>query len=501
MTATEPIELAREADRAPDRGPAGTPPRWRQWLASVRLHIVAWHVLVLALALALSIVTVRAVLLVRLDERINRELVQEAEELRTLAGGLDPATGEPFGAAADRLFEVFLLRNVTAPNETLVTYVDGRPFLRSAAEPPARLDLEPALATRWAGASEPLRGTVDHPDVGDVDYLAVPVLYEGEPRGVFVIIYFSALERAEVAEVVMVSSVVGLLALLMAAAITWNVGSRVLSPVRAVTHTAREITESDLTGRIEVTGADEVSMLARTFNSMLDRLQSAFSSQRAFIDDAGHELRTPITIIRGHLELLDHADPQDRAETVALVLDELDRMHRMVEDLLLLAKSERPDFVHLDDVDVATLTDELAAKARALADRTWQLEEVGEGTIRADRQRLTEALVELAKNATRHTTPADVVAIGSSVVDSEARFWVRDTGTGIADADRARLFDRFVRGSYPRGEADGSGLGLAIVKVIAEAHRGRVEVDSVAGQGSVFTVVVPEGDDRAAEGE
>jgi signal transduction histidine kinase len=457
----------------------------------VRLHIVAWHLLVLALALGLSIVTVRAVLLARLDERISRELVQEAEELRTLAGGLDPATGEPFGSAVDRLFEVFLQRNITAPNETLVTFVDGRPFLRSAAEPPVRLDLDPGFARRWGEADEPLRGRVEHPDVGLVDYLAVPVVDSGEPAGVFVVIYFNGLERGEVDEVVAVSGAVGFLALLLAAGIIWNVGSRVLAPVRAVTGTAHRITESDLTSRIEVTGADEVSMLARTFNSMLDRLEAAFGSQREFIDDAGHELRTPITIIRGHLELLDHTDPDERAETIALVLDELDRMHRMVEDLLLLTKAERPDFLRLDEVDVATLTDELSVKARALGDRAWAVDACGSGTIVADRQRLTEALMELAENATRHTAPGDVIAIGSAADAVEARFWVRDMGTGVAGAGMSRLFDRFARGAYPRGERDGSGLGLAIVKAIAEAHHGRVEVDSVAGEGSRFTVVVP----------
>ena len=110
--------------------------------------------------------------------------------------------------------------------------------------------------------------------------------------------------------------------------------------------TARSISETDLTRRIPVSGRDEIAELARTFNAMLDRLEAAFATQRAFVSDASHELRTPITIVRGHLELLGD-DPQERRETIALVTDELDRMSRFVDDLLLLAKAERDDFLRV----------------------------------------------------------------------------------------------------------------------------------------------------------
>jgi signal transduction histidine kinase len=221
---------------------------------------------------------------------------------------------------------------------------------------------------------------------------------------------------------------------------------------------------------------------------MLDRLESAFASQRAFVSDAGHELRTPITIIRGHLELLGD-DPQERQETIELVSDELDRMTRFVEDLLTLAKAERSDFLRLEDVDLDLLTEELMAKASALAPRDWTLERIGAGTLRADRQRLTQAVMSLANNAVQHTAEGARIGLGSELHDGRARLWVSDDGPGIPLADQERIFDRFAQAGVRR--TDGTGLGLAIVRAIAEAHGGDVVLRSAPGQGSTFTLDLP----------
>jgi signal transduction histidine kinase len=221
---------------------------------------------------------------------------------------------------------------------------------------------------------------------------------------------------------------------------------------------------------------------------MLDRLERAFASQRRFVDDASHELKTPLTIVRGHLELLD-SDPQERDAALSLVMDELDRMGRIVQDLLLLANHGRPDFLALDKVDVGGLTEELYAKAKALAPRKWILEECGTGVAVADRQRLTQAVVQLAQNAVRHSDVAGTIALGSRVADGEARVWVRDHGPGIPLEEQQVIFERFRRGNIRRSE--GAGLGLAIVKAIAEAHRGRVELVSRPGAGATFTLVIP----------
>jgi two-component system, OmpR family, sensor kinase len=130
------------------------------------------------------------------------------------------------------------------------------------------------------------------------------------------------------------------------------------------------------------------------------------------------------------------------------------------------------------------------AKAAALGDRAWRLGGVGRGIVIADRQRLTQAVMQLAQNAVQHTRAGSEVEIGSRVVGAEAELWVRDAGEGIAPSDAERIFDRFSRGGRKR-PSDGAGLGLSIVRAIAEAHHGRVELESAPGRGSRFAIVVP----------
>jgi two-component system, OmpR family, sensor kinase len=171
------------------------------------------------------------------------------------------------------------------------------------------------------------------------------------------------------------------------------------------------------------------------------------------------------------------------------VLDEVKRMSRMVEDLILLAQSDEPDFLKLEPVDVAGLTNDVHAKARALGDRNWRIDALGRGIIVADRQRLTQAMVQLTQNAVQHTDEGAEIGLGSAVTPGEARFWVRDTGPGVRAEDRARIFERFERGSNANG--GGAGLGLAIVSAIARAHGGRAELDGLASAGATVSISVP----------
>ena len=215
-------------------------------------------------------------------------------------------------------------------------------------------------------------------------------------------------------------------------------------------------------------------------------------AQQEFAHDASHRLRDPITMCRGHLELLDPAEDEDeQRRTIALVLTELDRMGRMVDDLQILAEAGERGFVRPGPVDLAPFAHEIAARAGALAPRRWVLDEAADGAIVADAYRLEEALMRLAWNAVEHTRPAESIGIGTTLDEGEARFWVRDTGCGIAAADQAALFDHFSRGADAHRRYRGSGLGLAIVRAIAEAHGGRVELESRPGDGSTFTIVVP----------
>jgi signal transduction histidine kinase len=462
--------------------------RLRLLPSSLRTRILVWFIGVLALGTLVAVVVTREVLELRLAERIDDELVQEAAELRRLARGNDPETGEPFGARVEQIFETYFERNVPSRYEALITFVDGRLFERSRQVVPYQLDADPELVARWANVSEPDRGSVDTP-AGPVEYIAVPVQTRGRTEGVFVAAIFSDRAGEETEAVELAVGAVGLAILLLGSLLAWRLADRVLTPVTALTTTARSISETDLSRRIPVRGRDEVAQLAETFNDMLDRLERAFGAQRRFADDAGHELKTPLTIVRGHLELLED-DPEPRRETVALVMDELDRMGRIIEDLLLLAKHEQPDFLDLATVEVGVLTDELEAKLGALSEGRWVVENRGRGVIVADRHRLTQALVQLGQNAVRHGGDRGPIAVGSAVADGEARFWVRDRGPGIKLQDQSAIFERFRRGSgQPRQE--GAGLGLPIVKAIAEAHHGRVELESRPGDGARFTIVVP----------
>ena len=246
-----------------------------------------------------------------------------------------------------------------------------------------------------------------------------------------------------------------------------------------------------MTQRIAVQGTDEIAKLTATFNEMLDRLQVAFESQQEFLKDASHELRTPITIIRGYLETLEYR-PERRQQTIALAVDELERMSRLVNDLLLLAKAERPDFLDLKLEELDWLTEELYLKVRSLANRQWTLESKGLSPIRVDRQRITQAVMNLVQNSIRHTQEDDTIALGSSLRGDRACIWVRDTGEGIAPEDQLRIFERFARATTRTSQqGENYGLGLAIVEAIARAHGGWVELSSSPGKGATFTMVIP----------
>jgi signal transduction histidine kinase len=167
-------------------------------------------------------------------------------------------------------------------------------------------------------------------------------------------------------------------------------------------------------------------------------------------------------------------------------------MSRYVDDLLLLTKAPRPDFLRLGPLDIDLFTHDLFAKARSLGDRDWRLDGTGVGILLGDQHRLTQAVMNLADNAVRHTKEGDAIWLGSSLVGEEARFWVRDEGPGVDPADRERIFARYARSGPPDArQADGAGLGLSIVRAIAEAHGGRVELDSQPGMGATFTIVLP----------
>ena len=461
--------------------------RWRPTLG-LRLRLLGWALALLAVASLSSVVVIRQVLLNQLENRIAADMRQEVTEFRRLVGGHNPATGRPFGTDLRAIADTYLTRNEPQVGEAVLVFVDGR-FYRGTDRPPHDLTGSPDLVSRWTALAESTYGQVDRTPAGSARWLAVPVVIDGAARGQVVVAEFGAERRADIDRAVRLMALACLLVIVVVAAGGYLAMGRALRPLRTVTETARTIEETDLSRRIPVTGTDEVADLSRTFNSMVGRLQRAFATQRAFVSDAGHELRTPITIVRGHLELMGD-DPMERAETVALVTDELDRMNRMVDDLLMLAKAEQPDFLQPAAVDAGAIIHDVYAKAVALGDRDWQLGVVEQVAVWADRQRLTQALMQLAQNAVQFTAPGDRIELFARAGSDRVLLGVTDTGIGIEPEDRDRIFERFTRGEHGRQRAEGHGLGLAIVSAIAQAHRGTVAVDSIPGAGSTFTLVL-----------
>lgn len=452
---------------------------------SVRARITATVAVLVLAGLVLAGVVVFTIESRRVDQAVATQVEQEFAEFAKLQqGGVDPATGQPFDTP-EAMVRLFFRRNVPDDNEYLLGWWDGAVNGRSPGELPLtdeELDdvVRPLLADNATT-------TVDSPD-GRLQVATQSVRQAGE-TGALVVVTNLSRARDGLHDTMRTYAIVATLVLLVVTAVAFWVSGRLLSPLRSLRETADEITESDLSRRLPVTGNDDITALTVTFNGMLDRLEAAFVGQRQFLDDAGHELRTPLTVLRGHLELLDTESAADVAETRLLLLDETDRMARLVGDLILLAKSDRPDFLRLRPLDVGALTADLVAKARGLGDRRWEVAEVAEVTIEADEQRLTQAALQLADNAVKHTRPGDVVEIGSSADPGEVRIWVRDTGAGVPPEDRELIFERFGRSAVPPGD-EGFGLGLSIVGAIARAHGGTVHVED-AEPGARFVMTLP----------
>jgi len=461
---------------------------------STRLHILLWCTLLVALALAASVVATRVVLFRNLAIQTDADLTSEFVELG-LRSPFAPQVDVPRGAPENeaQLLSAFSRANPSHLHE-LVAIADGAVVATSPNPPRHKVTSDPVLVRRWATVRAATFGTVQTSS-GAVRYLAAPfgpapAGTGADGRDVVVAMTFVDRERSDVTATVRTASIVGLLALAAAIAVAWLISGRILAPVRELERAARAVTESDLSHRLEVHGDDELARLAGDFNAMLDRVESAFRTQRNFIDDAGHELRTPLTVIRGHLELLGE-DPEERREVQAIITDELDRMSRMVNDLLVLARAERPDFLRPGPVDVGQLTAEVQEKARSLADRQWLDGGHAEGVTSADRQRLTQAWMQLAQNATQHTSVGDQIAVGSWLADGHVELWVGDSGPGIPVDERDALFEGFSRGADAPRSGEHYGLGLPIVRAIAVAHGGTVVVGGNVLGGALFTIRIP----------
>ena len=462
---------------------------------SVRSRIVVSILAVAALGLAASGVASYLVQREQVMTAVDAQLMQVVPDLRTIASGKTSAV--PL-TSVDALLRVALQQVIPGSNESIVGFINGKPALVPAANLPFRIDKDPALVSRIVSEANPTQvviGTAKSA-LGTLRYLIIPVDVAGDSStGLYVAAYNLDAELGSVAESFQTYIRVALLSLILVGLVAWFVAGRLLRPIRLLRDAAAgSSTAADLTARIPVTGRDDVSELAAAINGMFDRLQESSRSQRRLLDDVGHELKTPITIIRGHLELLDAGNVSDVEATRALAIDELDRMSTLVSDISLLAESRAPHFVELAEVDLDSLTAAVGTKASALdSTRTWRVESAS-GRAALDTRRITQAWLQLADNAVKYSTPGTPIVVASEVSKTGRDTWlslsVRDCGPGIPPEARERIFERFGRLESSRG-TDGSGLGLSIVSAIAEAHGGTVLLWGGAGVGSMFTIRIP----------
>lgn len=416
---------------------------------------------------------------------IDERLVASVETAREM---LSTPTVE-YASTRDAM-QAILARFVPRHDESTLGIIDGQSAYVPGVEQDYPLEQDTALVERIV--AEAADGAV-HSGVETEPayrrYIAAPVSVAGDPEiGIYVVAINVDEELEELYDSYRTYALVALVALLAIGVVGWFVAGRLLRPIRQLSSAASRITGSDRTERIPVTGQDDVSELTRTVNDMLDRLDTALTGQRQLLDDVRHELKTPITIVRGHLELLSPSDPAEVAATRALALDELDRMAGLVDDIEAFAETQLAPPAR-EYCEVAELTRSVLAKAQVLPGVRWRLGAVATSVISADSARLTQAWLQLADNAAKYAPSGSTVTIGSTRGDAVVELWVEDEGPGVAAESQARIFERFGRIDTGRG-IRGSGLGLPIVRAIARSHGGDATV-TAAGSGSRFSITIP----------
>jgi len=466
----------------------------RRLAISVRTRIVAAITAVAAVGLLAVGFSVYFVERQRILEQVDARLHDNLESARFIVGTGDDGTGWASSSAA---LAAVVQRMSPDDNTGAMGMVDGV----ITTVPGIQLDLDLQNEADFAQHAhgllqdgDPLIATYAE-DGRTWRYLAAPIVIEGSPKPqevVFVLVYDL---EAELAEMFLWASGITLVVIAATGSI---VATRLLRPLRQMRETAERITAQSLDERLPVDGNDDVAELSETMNDMLDRIDDALESQRQLLSDVGHELKTPITIVRGNLEVMDPEDPDDARDTRQLAVDELDRMGRLVADLAAAAALHGPAPVQPKHVDVADLVRQISRKAQGIVGAEVKLGSVAEGSATLDAARITQAMLQLAQNAVTHGDGA--LEMGSRTVGESIEFWVRDEGAGVPDDAKQRIFERFQRGADAAARS-GSGLGLHIVQVIARAHHGTAHVEDADGGGAVFILRVPRGDAPASHAD
>jgi len=456
---------------------------------SVRVRILASILIVTALGMVVAGATTFLVARERTLDEMDERLVGRVESARLAIEG----STEPLTTVRAALNEVISV-NVPAHDESSLGILGGVATLIPASEVDIELETQDAFVARIVEETSDgaVHAGTTQLDGHDVRYIASPIEVAGDTEeGIYLVVLNEDEELEELISAFTVFALVAAVTLVLTGLVGWFVAGNLLRPIRQLRLAASRITASDRRERIAVEGHDDVSDLTVTVNDMLDRLDSAMTSQHRLLDDVRHELKTPLTILRGHLELVDVTQPTDVEATRALALDELDRMSALVDDIDTWA-SVQALAPSPERVDVAAFTDSVFAKASALPDHNWQLAGRATGSTSLDPHRVTQAWLQLVDNAAKYSPLGSTITLGSRINDGSVEFWVLDEGSGIPAGAEERIFERFGRIDTGRG-IHGSGLGLPIVQAIALAHGGRVTLSS-SDAGSRFGILVPVAD-------
>lgn len=457
----------------------------------IRWRLTLWYTAFLAVVLALSglglYVGLRHILYDNFHEQTQSTFAFARSAVNTDGGrvSLDPATTESL--RGDERFVRLFDRDGAVVVDTSA----------AAGDIPVNRDL---IATALAGLTK--TSTAPGSD-GTLVIQTAPVHTNGAIAGVLQV----GVSRGDTDEVlgalVLVLGVVAPLSLAAAAGLGYVLAGRALAPVAAITETAARIGADDLHARLDLPlPDDELGRLARTFDAMLDRIEDAFERQRRFTGDAAHELRTPLSLMRGQVDLaLSRPRSADEYRAALTDLDQdLERLTGLVGTLLTLARADsgRLPLVR-GPMDLAETIGLLLEQYGPIAKETGLalVDESGPAPLSADEDLLIQVLVNLLDNAIAHTPAGGRIRVGCRSEGDRVRLWVADTGSGIPSEDQQRIFDRFYRVDRGRTRAQGgTGLGLAICQAIAEAHGGTIDLTSQVGKGTRVELVVPEVVDR-----
>ncbi|MBM4123498.1 MAG: heavy metal sensor histidine kinase [Nitrospira sp.] len=460
---------------------------------SIRVRLTLWYGTALALSFIVFAVVLYAVMARGLREQVDHSLeTAAAAAVRALEQhGVGPTlpfedlAGEfPELAVLDKFFQIFS----PAGKVTIQS-----PNVRRHDIPLSRVALEAAFEGQATFESARFRGE------SPIRLLSVPIRRGREL--VNVVQVGASLHPVEqtLRRMLGVFGVAIPLALIVALAGGWFLAGRALKPVEAITQAAQLIAAGDLTQRLTVPrSADEIGRLTATFNDMIARLDASFQQVRRFSADASHELRTPLTVMKGETELALRRprSAEDYRLVLESSLEEIDRMSRIVEELLFLARADLGEVkMESKPVRLDTLVEDIQRQAIVLGQESQVQAVVGAVepvTVLGDELRLRELVLNLVDNAIKYSQRGGAVELRLSRDQNAARLVVADQGIGIPPEAQTRIFDRFYRTDEARAHAKkGTGLGLSICKWIVEAHQGRIEVRSALGQGAQFTIVLP----------